>query len=289
MGGTAATLEKWQEFVEGREQGSRDELIKAYLPFVRIVVGRLGIPATGVLDGEDLISYGMIGLINAIDRYDPSRGIRFEAFATPRIRGAVIDHLRSLNWLPRLAASRARQIEHTLAELEQRTGHPAREEEAANALGLSVERYRQILLEVGTIILSLDAPLSSSSYDDDFAVLGDLLEDQNTVNPVEHAEQSELAQMLQDALAHLPERERFLLFLYYQKELTMKEVSKEIGVSESRICQLHMQAIMRLRGTLEAYRRDEGEQEVRQPVAVGARGADHQIEQSYRRAKHPNT
>src|SRR4051794_2761694 len=122
MGASATISGIWSEFIETRRSELRNELITAYAPLARFVVGRLGIPPTSLLDTEDLISYGMIGLINAIDRFDPERGVRFEAFATPRIRGAVIDQLRQLNWLPRAAVARIRQVECTLASLEQTFG-----------------------------------------------------------------------------------------------------------------------------------------------------------------------
>jgi RNA polymerase sigma factor for flagellar operon FliA len=247
----------WEEFVEKNTPELRNVLITAYAPLVRFVVGRLGIPPTGLLEAEDLVSYGMIGLINAIDRYDPSRGVRFEAFASVRIRGAVIDQLRTLNWLPRSAISRIRQIESTLASLEQKLGRPAREEEVAREIGVTTERYRQMLLETNSTVLSLDAPLSSLSQEDEVASLGELLVDHSVPGPVEQAEQQELTDILSRAVDNLPEREKLLLSLYYQEELTMKEISKILTVSESRVCQLHMQAVMRLRGALASYRNQE--------------------------------
>jgi RNA polymerase sigma factor FliA len=243
----------WAEFVTTRRPWLRKELITEYAPLVRFVVSRLGIPSTSLLEAEDLVSYGMIGLINAIDRFDPSRGVRFEAFATSRIRGAVIDQLRALNWLPRSAVSRVRQLESTLARLEQRLGRPAKEQEAALELGVSTDRYRQILLEVGIVVLSLDAPFSSLSQDDEIASLGDLLEDTRAPGPAEQVEKNELASLLAAAVDNLPERERILISLYYHDELTMKEISKVLGVSESRVCQLHMQAILRLRAALNLH------------------------------------
>jgi RNA polymerase sigma factor for flagellar operon FliA len=250
MGTSVSLDEVWTEFIRTRRSTLRDRLITEYASFVRFVVGRLGIPTTALLDAEDLVGYGMIGLINAIDRFDPARGVRFEAFATARIRGAVIDQLRALNWMPRSAATRTRQIEGALASLEQRLGRPAGEEEAAQELGISVERYRQMLMEVSTTILSLDAPLSVMGHDEEGAVLADLLEDQSAICPLEQAERSELVNSLASAIERLPARERLLLGLYYQEELTMKEISKVLCVSESRVCQLHMQAIIRLRGGL---------------------------------------
>lgn len=247
----------WLSYVAQRTPELRNKLITLYAPLVRFVVGRLGIPPTGLLDAEDLVSYGMIGLINAIDRYDPLRGVRFEAFASVRIRGAVIDQLRSLNWLPRSAISRVRQIESALAVLEQRLGRPAKEDEVAEEIGVSTERYRQMLLEMNATVLSLDAPLGSLLQDDEVTSLSELLEDQSSPGPVEQAEHQELTDTLGAAIDHLPDREKLLLALYYQEELTMKEISKVLSVSESRVCQLHIQAIMRLRGTLHAYQHDE--------------------------------
>jgi RNA polymerase sigma factor for flagellar operon FliA len=250
MSPSAIIDDVWTEFVTTRRSDLRDELITEYAPLVRFVVSRLGIPPTTLLEAEDLISYGMIGVINAIDRFDPSRGVRFEAFATSRIRGAVIDQLRVLNWLPRSAVARVRQIEHALANLEQRLGRPAKEQEAAAEVGVSTDRYRQMLLEVGIVVLSLDAPLSSLMQDDEVASLSDLLEDSNGMGTAEQVEQQELITLLSTALDRLPERERLLLSLYYHEELTMKEISKVMGVSESRVCQLHMQAVLRLRAIM---------------------------------------
>src|SRR5438067_1159707 len=247
----SATIDDiWTEFVVTRRPELREKLIVEYAPLVRFVVSRLGIPPTSLLEADDLLSYGIIGLITALDRFDPSRGVRFEAFATARIRGAVIDQLRVLNWLPRSAVARVRQIENALANLEQRLGRLPKEQEAAAEVGVSTDRYRQMLLEVGIVILSLDAPLGSLMQDDEVASLSDLLEDPDTMGPAEQVEQQELITFLTTAIDRLPERERLLLSLYYHEELTMKEISKVMGVSESRVCQLHMQAVLRLRAIM---------------------------------------
>ena len=250
MGVSATTSDVWAQFVATRDPALRDELITKYAPLVRFVVGRLGIPPSCLLDTEDLLSFGTIGLINAIDRFDPSRGSRFESFATARIRGAVIDHLRSLNWLPRTAMARVRQIEYAIANLEQRLGRPPREEEIAAEAHITPSRYRQMLQEAGTIVLSLDAPLGPLAQDEGLTSLADLLEDERSPEPDEQVEAQELMALLRVALDQLPERERLLLALYYREELTMKEISKIMNVSESRVCQLHIQAILRLRNAL---------------------------------------
>lgn len=237
----------WLEFVATRDDRLREHLIVHYVHLVRFVVSRLGIPTTSTLDSEDLMSYGIIGLINAIDRFDPARGIKFEAYATARIKGAVIDQLRALNWMPRSAVSRSRQLEHLLADLEQRLGRPALEEEVAAEVGVTTERYRQMLMEAGTAILSLDAPLAPMRSDEDASSLSELLEDISSPSPSEEAERREQHEQLIAALNHLPPRERKLLALYYDQELTMKEISQVMHVSESRVCQLHSQAVLRLR------------------------------------------
>ncbi len=284
MGASALVGDLWSEFIATRSPELRDALITAYAPLARFVVGRLGIPPTSLMDTEDLISYGMIGLINAVDRFDPERGVRFEAFATPRIRGAVIDQLRQLNWLPRAAVARVRQVECTLAELEQRLGRPATEEEAAGAMGVSAERYRQMLQEMSATILSLDAPLGSLMQEDELTSLSDLLEDAEDLGPAEQVERGELQAVLAQSIERLPEREQLLLSLYYKEELTMKEISKVMNVSESRVCQLRMQAIMRLRGAMCTYQAGEGRVEERKEgigrskVAIG-RG---EVGESYR-------
>ncbi len=250
MSVSAAISDVWTQFVATRDPALRDELIREYAPLVRFVVGRLGIPPSCLLDAEDLLSCGTIGLIHAIDRYDPERGSRFESFATVRIRGAVIDHLRSLNWLPRTAMARVRQIEYAIANLEQRLGRPPKEDEITAEAQISPARYRQMLQEAGTIVLSLDAPLGPLTQDEGVTSLGDLLEDERSPGPDAQVEAQEQIVLLRVALDQLPERERLLLALYYREELTMKEISKIMNVSESRVCQLHIQAILRLRNAL---------------------------------------
>lgn len=240
----------WNEFVETRSPLLRDELITHYVPLVRQIVSRLGIPETSLSENGDLLSYGMIGLINAIDRFDPTRGARFETFAKVRIRGAVIDQLRTLNWLPRSVMTHTRQIEATVAKLEQQLGYFPREEEVAEEMGITLEQLRRMLHEAGIALLSLDAPIGSQLHEEELVSLGDLLVDQETPEPMLWLVRRESLQTLYAALAHLPERERLLLTRYYWEERTMKEISQELQVSESRVCQLHAQAMQHLRTQL---------------------------------------
>jgi len=247
MSAFATVDDIWIEFATTRQPALRDELIINYMPLVRFVVNRLGIPTVSVLDQEDLVSFGMVGLINAIDRFDPSRGIRFEAFATTRIRGSVIDQLRSINWLPRSAVKRIRQVDRALAEMEQRLGRSPTEQEVATEMEIPLARYRHMLQEANTTVFSLDAPLNTLPTEDDSISVAELLEDAQAPGPAERLEYQELLEALNHVINELPPRERQLLALYYQKEMTMKEISNVLRVSESRVCQLHMQAIARLR------------------------------------------
>jgi RNA polymerase sigma factor for flagellar operon FliA len=250
MSAFATVDDVWAEFVATHHPALRDELILNYMPLVRFVVSRLGIPTVSVLDQEDLVSFGVIGLINAIDRFDPARGIRFEAFATARIRGAVIDQLRSINWLPRSAVKRIRQVEGALAALEQQLGRSPTEQEMAAELDIPLVRYRHMVQEASTTIFSLDAPLNTLSTEDDTISVAELLEDVQAPGPAERLEQQETLATLNSVMNQLPARERQLLSLYYQGEMTMKEISNVLRVSESRVCQLHMQAIARLRSAM---------------------------------------
>jgi RNA polymerase sigma factor for flagellar operon FliA len=240
----------WTRFIVSRDPLLREEIIASYIPLVRFVVGRLKIPPSCLLEMEDMVSSGIIGLITAIDRYDPALCNRFEPFAVMRIRGAVIDHLRSLNWLPRSAMARVRQIEYAIANLEQQLGRPPREGEIAGEVNVTPERYRQMLQEASTIVLSLDAPLGSLAEDDGVTSLADLLEDNHSPGPAEQVEASEQMALLRSAIVQLPERERRLLTFYYREEMTMKDISKIMNISESRVCQLHIQAVLRLRNAL---------------------------------------
>lgn len=241
---------RWAEFIKTRNPRLRAELITTYIPLVRMIVNRLHIPESGPLEIDDLVSHGMIGLINAVDRYDPSRGVCFEAFATQRIRGAVIDQLRTLSWLPRSALVRMRQIETVMSTLEQQLGRSVSEQEIAEVLGITQARYWQTMQEISTTIFSLEAPLGILQSDEETISLYDMLEDRGTLEPPLWLERCELMQSLQAGMQRLPERERLLLTWYYWEEQTMREISHKLSVSESRVCQLHAQAVLRLRAIL---------------------------------------
>jgi RNA polymerase sigma factor for flagellar operon FliA len=231
----------------------RDELILRYAPLVRFVVARLGITLSAILDHDDLLGYGILGLIDAVDRFDPERRVKFETYAAARIRGYIIDQLRALDWLPRSSRQRLRDIERISLAIEQQEGHAARCEEVAATLGLAPECVRQALQDANCSFLSLDAGAHGAHGADDSGEVSllDMVADEVSPGPAAIVEQMDLGASLSEALQRLPERERQIVELYYGGELTLKQISRVLGISESRICQLHARAIARLRADLE--------------------------------------
>ncbi|MFN8535294.1 MAG: FliA/WhiG family RNA polymerase sigma factor [Dehalococcoidia bacterium] len=247
----------WPHYVVRREPRVRETLILAYTPLVKYVVDRLAISLPAVLDSEDLVSYGVIGLIDAVERFDPGRGFKFETFAIPRIRGTIIDQLRALDWLPRSARQRAKEIERGIQELRGSLGRMPTDEEVAKYLNMDLDRYHAAVQEAATVTLSLDHVLSTDE-DDSPLSLADLVEDRQAVSLLGAAERGELVGALVRAIEELPERDRMVIALYYNEELTMKEISRVLEISESRVCQLHARAVLKLRASLAGYREPAG-------------------------------
>jgi RNA polymerase sigma factor for flagellar operon FliA len=229
------------------ESARREQLILQYTPLVRHVVSRLGVARAGVLDTDDLVAAGMVGLVEAADRFDPDAGVKFETFAYFRVRGAVLDQARALDWVPRSVRRRSQAMAATRARLETENGRTPAEVEMAGALGIGIDQYRAAQAAAPAALLSLDAPLDLSSEGGDEAlVLADTVAGGAT-DPASSLEDSELHACLIRGLRELPERDRILLSLYYERELTMKEISLVMGISEARVCQLHARALQRLR------------------------------------------
>jgi RNA polymerase sigma factor FliA len=240
----------WNDYVAKHDPRLRERIIVQYAPLVKYVVGRLAINMPVVIDSDDVISYGTIGLIDAVERFDPTRGIKFETYAIARIRGAIIDALRSLDQVPRTARQRAREIEAAIAELEAKLKRPPHDEEVAKHLGLDLEKYREACVRTNVTTLSLDALLSTDDEEGGGGGRSHAFEDKDSPDPVAAMERREAEAALVLAVKKLPERERLVLSLYYYEELTMKEISRVMEISESRVCQLHAQAILRLRASM---------------------------------------
>jgi RNA polymerase sigma factor for flagellar operon FliA len=245
----AGVAELWARYVDGRDTGLRDRLILHYAPLVKYVAGRVGSGLPAHVEQADLVSYGTFGLIDAITRFEPEREIKFESYAMARIRGAIIDELRSTDWIPRSVRMKARQFERTVAALEAKLQRSPTDEEIADEMEMDVEEIRKFLGQLSLVnVVALDELL----VDDDGSAprLVDTLRDTSALDPQAMAEHGEARQLLARAVEQLPEREKVVVSLYYFEGLTLADIGRVLGVTESRICQLHTKAVLHLRGKL---------------------------------------
>lgn len=238
------------EYRRTSDPAVRERLILTYAPLVKFVAGRLGSGLPAHVDEADLVSYGLLGLISAIERYDPERDVKFETYAIARIKGAIIDELRALDWVPRSVRSRAREIERAIAELEAKLGRTPNDDEIAQKVGISEEELGESLMEISrSSIAALDELWTASAGGDQIALI-DTIEDPSGPEPQAALAQTELREALGEAIARLPEREKLVVTLYYYEELTLREIGEVLGVTESRVSQLHTKAILRLKARL---------------------------------------
>src|SRR5213080_1608031 len=213
----------WIEFVQSRDKGVRDRLILTYAPLVKYVAGRLGSGLPAHVDEGDLVSYGLLGLIGAIERYDPERDVKFETYAIARIKGSIIDELRAMDWVPRSVRARARDIERAIAELERKLHRAPTDEEISEKLGISQDELEESLTDISrTSIAALDELWTMSSGSGDQVALIDTIEDTQGPEPQAALDQTELREALGEAIARLPEREKVVVTLYYYEELTLR-------------------------------------------------------------------
>jgi RNA polymerase sigma factor for flagellar operon FliA len=234
------------------DKGLRDRLILTYAPLVKYVAGRLGSGLPAHVDDDDLISYGLLGLIGAIERYDPDRDVKFETYALARIKGSIIDELRAMDWVPRSVRARARDIERAIGELERKLHRAPTDEEIAQKLGLTEEELGESLTDISrSSIAALDElwTVSSGGGGDQVALI-DTIEDVEAPDPQGTLSVTEQKEALADAIARLPEREKLVVTLYYYEELTLREIGEVLGVTESRVSQLHTKAVLRLKARL---------------------------------------
>lgn len=240
----------WREYkIESRLE-AREKLILHYAPIVKYVAGRICANLPQNVDQGDIVSYGIFGLIDAVEKYDVEREVKFETYAISRIKGAIIDELRCLDWVPRSIRTRAKEIERAYVDLENRLKRIPTDEEVADALGISTDEYRDILAQVSsTSMLALDELWSSSDRDDRISLI-DTIEDTSSPEPSLAFEFEEMKELLGQALNRLTEREKTVIALYYYDGLTLKEIGEILGVTESRVSQLHTKAVLRLRGKL---------------------------------------
>ncbi|MGB9378927.1 MAG: RNA polymerase sigma factor WhiG [Mycobacteriales bacterium] len=243
----ASTAKLWRDFKSTADLGLRERLILHYSPLVKYVAGRVraGLPPN--IEQADLVSYGIFGLIDAIEKFDLDRGIKFETYAIKRIRGAVIDELRAIDWTPRSVRSKAREVEKAYAILEAKFRRTPTEEEVAEEMEIAVSDLRAIFSQTSYVnVLALDELLNTGDQGDKLALV-DTLEDTRATNPVAAFETEEVKYVLSTAINQLPEREKIVVTLYYYEGLTLAEIGRVLGVTESRICQMHTKAVIQLR------------------------------------------
>src|SRR5205085_863351 len=238
----------WREYRRSPDQHLRDRLILSYAPLVKYVAGRLGSGLPAHVGGGGLVSYGLLGLIGAIERYDPERDVKFETYAISRIKGSIIDELRAMDWVPRSVRARARDIERAIAELEAKLGRAPTDDEIAGKVGVSTDELADSLTDISrSSIAALDELWTISSSGGDQIALIDTIEDTQGPEPQSALAQTEMREAIGEAIARLPEREKLVVTLYYYEELTLREIGEVLGVTESRVSQLHTKAILRLK------------------------------------------
>jgi RNA polymerase sigma factor for flagellar operon FliA len=241
----------WKRYKTSGDERARERLVVAYSPLVKYVAGRMGSGLPAHVEEADLISYGLGGLISAIERFDLSREIKFETYAIARIRGSIIDELRTLDWVPRSVRARAREIERVNMKLEAKFQRAPTDEEMSAELNLTIEEFHEALLQIAnSTIVALDELWNVSDSTGDSVSLLDTLPDRDAPDPQMLVDQSELRDRIADAIAALPEREKLVVALYYYENLTLREIGEVLGVTESRVSQLHTKAVLRLRSKL---------------------------------------
>lgn len=225
----------------------KDRLVREHAHLVKYIAQRLAMKLPPHIELDDLISTGMMGLLDAIDKFDAGRDVKFTTYAQIRIKGAMLDELRGLDWVPRSLRSTSDEIERVYSALEKRLGRPATEEEVAEEMGLSLDEFMTTLGEISGAAMLRIEDFSSKSGDMD---LLDVVADQNGVDPQTIIRKREVREALSNAIDNLPEKEKLVVTLYYYEELTMKEAGAVLDLTESRVCQLHTQAMLRLKGKL---------------------------------------
>jgi RNA polymerase sigma factor for flagellar operon FliA len=245
--------ELWRKYKETGDQRAREQLVLAFSPLVKYVAGRMSTGLPAHVEEADLISYGLLGLISAIERFDPDREIKFETFAMTRIKGSIIDELRSLDWVPRSVRAKAREIERANSKLEHRLHRAPTDQEVADELDMTMEDFQDALTRISnSSVIALDELWTLSDSSGDQVSLLDTIQDPDAIDPAQAMDVTETKDRLADSIARLPEREKLVIALYYYENLTLREIGEVLGVTESRVSQLHTKAVLRLKSSLQS-------------------------------------
>jgi len=243
-------VELWKQYAETKNPAIREKLIIEYSHLIKFIAGRLNIYFGQNVEYDDLVGFGVFGLIDAIDKFDINKGVKFETYASLRIRGAIIDSIREMDWVPRSLRQKNKELEKVYWELENQLGHAASDRDVAQKMGISLDELYKLLNNVNmTSMVSLEEFLEQN-----YEMGVDVPHANKDTSPDKQIEINEMKKILGDAIDKLPEKENKVISLYYFEELTLKEISAIMNVSESRISQLHTKAILRLRGKLARHK-----------------------------------
>jgi RNA polymerase sigma factor for flagellar operon FliA len=246
--------ELWKEYKRTNDPKIREVFVHQYSPLVKYVAGKVKMGMPQNIEFEDLVGYGVFGLLDAIEKFDPTRDIKFKTYAVTRIRGAIYDELRAIDWVPRSIRQKAKELENAIGKLENKLGRVAKDEEIAQQLGIPVEEFHNILLKLsGTTLVSINDAWFTSDDNDKVSII-ETIQSPMELNPDTMAEREEVKKMIVKTIEELPEKEKKVLILYYYEDLTLKEIGEVLNVTESRVSQLHTKSIMRLRSKLNHIR-----------------------------------
>ena len=242
---------------EAKEQGPevppmlKERIVLEHTSLIRYIVNRIAVRLPSHIDLDDLHNTGVIGLMDAIDKYDPDKNCKFKTYAEFRIKGAILDQLRSMDWVPRSVRQKSRRLERAYGEVEQRLGRTASEDEVADSLGIQIDKFYELLNQVrGISLVNLEEIRGTNSDGDRTGTFSDIVEDVNSENPFASLKLAESKQVIADTIGTLPEKERLVISLYYYEDLNMKEIGSILGITESRVCQIHTKSVLRLRAKL---------------------------------------
>ncbi|EID99802.1 MULTISPECIES: RNA polymerase sigma factor WhiG [Leptospira] len=242
--------ELWKSYRDSKDQNIRSYLVEKYSPLVKHVAGRIAIGMPQNVEFDDLVSYGVFGLLDAIEKFDPERQIKFKTYAMTRIRGSIFDELRSIDWIPRSIRQKAKQLEQIIGMLENKEGAHVEDEAIAKEMGISVEEFNSLLTKIsGTSLVSLNDIWFLGDENDEVSFM-ETLESPMNMNPDTIIEKEEIKNVIVEAIKTLPDKEKKVIVLYYYEDLTLKEIGEVLEVTESRISQLHTRAVARLRSKL---------------------------------------
>jgi RNA polymerase sigma factor for flagellar operon FliA len=247
--------ELWINYRQNRDPKIREAFVKQYAPLVKYVAGKVAVGMPHNVEFDDLVGFGVFGLLDAIDKFDPEKGVKFKTYAVTRIRGAIFDELRSIDWVPRSVRQKTREVEEAIGALEAQLGRTATDQEIAGSLGMDEEEFAKTMMKISTTsILSLN-DVWFSGDDNDKVTIEASIESPSSLNPDIIVEKEEIRRVIISAINELPDKEKKILVLYYYEDLTLKEIGQVLDVTESRVSQLHTKAMLRLRGKLTNIRK----------------------------------